>query len=139
LNTEAEKGEVTMFRRGPWLGQVPLVRNPYTLGAWMGPLPSLETVGRTIRAGESIEANGGRIEKAIGTLWFFPDTEALDKIQAAAPHLWSESIEARVTSCIPLPPIAPTLGAFFDPESGYYCDIDLPKDWRCAWNRWGCL
>ncbi len=84
-------------------------------------------------------ANGGRILRRIGFLWFFPDPEVLDKIEAMTGRRPSESIEARVTSCIPIPPIAPTLGAFFDPESGFYCDIDLPKEWRCAWGSfWEC-
>lgn len=127
-----------MFGKGPWLGQVPLVRGPYSLGAGIGPGPSPETVGRTLREGEEIQANGGRIKKRIGFLWFFPDPEVLDKIKAATGY-GDKSIEARVTSCIALPPFAPTLGAFSDPETGYYCDIDLPKEWRCAWGSfWEC-
>lgn len=128
-----------MFRKGPWLGQVPLVRGPYSFGTGMGPGPSPETVGRTLREGDEIGVNGGRIKKRIGFLWFFLDPEIMDKIEAATGERPSESIEARITSCIPLPPIAPTLGAFFDPETGYYCDIDLPKEWRCASGSfWDC-
>lgn len=92
--------------------------------------------GRALREGEEIPANGGRILKRFGFLWFFPDPETMDKIEALSGRRSSESVEARVTSCIPLPPIAPTLGAFFDPETGSYCDIDLPDEWRCAWGEW---
>ena len=88
---------------------------------------------------EELRANGGMLKRRIGFLWFFPDPDVMDKIEAATGKRPSESIEARVTSCIPLPPIAPTFGAFLDPETGYYCDIDLPKDWRCVIDApWAC-
>ena len=86
-----------------------------------------------------IPANGGRVQKHVGYLWFFPNLETRDKIEAATGERPSRLVESRVTSCIPLPPIAPTLGAFIDPETGYYCDIDLPKEWRCAVEGpWAC-
>lgn len=135
-----------MFRKGPWLGQVPLVSRP-SLASWMpptatipagAPLPPKNPIG-SIQEGGEIQANGGRIVKRIGFLWFFPDPEVLDKIEALTGERPSESIEARVISCIPIPPIVPTLGAFLDPESGFYCDIDLPSEWRCAWGSlWEC-
>lgn len=104
----------------------------------MGQTPSLQSIGRTLREGEEIQGNGGRIKKRIGFLWFFPSPGIMDKIEAAIGKRPDESIEARVTSCIPVPPIAPTLGAFFDPETRYYCDIDLPDEWRCVWSPWYC-
>lgn len=135
-----------MFRQDPWLGQVPLISRPI-MGSGMPPTAAIPASspppprhpGGSLKEGEEIQANGGRIKKRIGFLWFFPDEDVMDKIEAKTGKRLDESIEARVTSCIPLPPFAPTLGAFSDPETGFYCDIDLPDEWRCAWGEfWLC-
>jgi hypothetical protein len=124
-----------MFRRGPWLGQVPLILGPSSWGAGSFPTPMAQrprSPGDSLREGDVIRANWGRILKRMGFLWFFPDPEVLDKIEALTGRRPSESIEARIKYCNPTPPILPTLGGFSDPDTGYYCEIDLPNEWHCA-------
>jgi hypothetical protein len=92
---------------------------------------------KSLLEGEEIQANGGRIEKRIGFLWFFPDEDVLDKIEAATGERPSESIEAQVRFCNPTPGIMAVLGDFIDPDTGLVCFLDLPEGWNNAWKGWG--
>lgn len=114
----------------PW-EKSPFAHRPMLGQPWKPPVcePAIEN-------GESVEANGGRIEKAIGFLWFFPDEETKAKIEAYTGEKLEDSIEARINFCNPTPPFAPTLGGFFDPGTGYYVGIELPKEWHCATGAW---
>lgn len=121
-------------RKGPWLGQVPLVVGPSSWGA--GIVPSQQRAsepGASLEEGQEIGANGGKIVKKIGFLWFFPDEDARDKIEEATGERPSESVEARVTHCNPTPGTFPSLGDFVDPQTNLVCFIDLPESWKFAW------
>lgn len=89
-----------------------------------------------MQEGEEIQANGGRIVKRIGFLWFFPDEDTRDKIEAATGERPSESIEARVRFCNPTPGTMAVLGDFIDPDTGLVCFLDLPEGWNNAWKGW---
>jgi hypothetical protein len=92
-----------------------------------------------MREGDEISATGGRIVKRIGFLWFFPDEEVLDKIEAATGERPSESVEAQVKFCNQTPQTFPVLGDFTDPDTGLVCFLDLPEGWNDAWMGWGDL
>lgn len=120
-------------RKGPWLGQVPLVLGPSSWGAGAFVPPRRKEPASSLQEGDEIPANGGRIQKRIGFLWFFPDSDVLDRIEAVLGERPSESIEVRVTFCNPTPGFAPVLGTFNDPDTGNWCDIELPDGWNDAW------
>ena len=119
-----------MFNRKAWLGQVPLAR------AYSMDRTSRPSAGHSLREGDEIQANGGKIVKRIGFLWFYPDEEALDKIEAATGDRPPESIEARIKHCNKLPGTFPGFGEFRDPSTGYICWIHLPEGWNDAWMGW---
>lgn len=110
----------------------PWSRSPFS------PRLGQETAEPAIAEGESVPANGGRIERNSGFLWFFPDDDARGMIQAVIGEEPPESIEARIKMCNPTPGFLPVLGDFQDPATGNWCFIDLPDTWRDAW-RWGAL
>jgi hypothetical protein len=117
----------------PW-DKSPFAHRPNLGQSWKPPV-----CDPAIAPGDIVEANGGHIEKAVGTLWFFPDEETKAKIEAHTGEKLDDSIEARVNFCNPTPPFAPTLGGFFDPGTGYYVGIDLPDEWHCATGAvWDC-
>jgi hypothetical protein len=119
-----------MFRKGPWLGQVPLVLP--RAGLPPAPRSRSNEPASSLREGGEIPATGGRVVKRIGFLWFFPNQETRDIIEAVTGQPVSESIEARVTMCNPTPGTFPALGDFVDPATGLNCFLDLPKEWRDA-------
>jgi hypothetical protein len=146
-------------RTRPWLGQVPLVLGPSSWGAGAAALPTgppydiwWDHFGRdagipydprgqhrrepaaSLPEGGEIQANGGRIVKRIGFLWFFPDEDVRDKIEAATGERPSESIEAQVTHCNPTPGTFPSLGDFTDPDTGLVCFLEIPQEWQDAWS-----
>jgi hypothetical protein len=118
-----------MFTKNPaFLGQVPLVWGPSSWGAGIVSPPRPPA--------PPPQATGGWIEKAVGTLWFFPDPDVLDRIEAATGERPSESIEAQVKFCNPTPQTMPVLGDFIDPDTGLVCFLHLPDGWFDAWMGW---
>lgn len=97
----------------PWLGQVPLVSEPSRPG---------------------VEVNGGRLYFEGREWWFALNPEAVHVIaRFLYPKTFSPIIRASIQWCNPTPPILPSLGGFLHPESGEYCQIDLPERWQDAW------
>lgn len=126
------------FSRGPAMGEVPLILGPssWGAGAVFPTLPPPPPVGRGLSEGQQIQATGGRIEKAIGTLWFFPDPDVRAAIERITGKFVDESVEAQVKFCNPTPGVVPALGDFVDPKTRLVCFLDLPPGWSEAWMEW---
>jgi hypothetical protein len=130
-----------MFNRRAFLGQVPLVLGPSSWGQGMvlpappSPPPP-PSPASSLEEDEEIPANGGKIVKKIGFLWFFPDADTKQMIEEALGESIDESIEARVRFCNKTPGIVAVLGDFIDPDTGLVCFVDLPEAWNKAWRGW---
>lgn len=135
------------FGRSPWggspfmgrssLGQ-PLILGPssWGFGAVVPTLPAPPPVERGLSEGQEIQATGGRIKKAVGFLWFFPDQDVREAIGRISRKPVDESVEVRVKFCNPTPGTFPALGDFMDPGTRLACFLDLPEGWSDAWMEW---
>lgn len=110
----------------------PWERSPFSDKKSLGQRGMADGYDLSLGERETLPVNGGHLERAFGFLWFFPDQETSDKIEAHTGEKPSESIEARIVWCNPTPPILPTLGGFTNPDTGEYCEIEVPEEWKCA-------